>query len=271
MAPRPQDDALALLEQRNRVRRADGTVDRQLDAELRRRMATVFSRDRLRLRTLSSGDDEAVLAQVIEHDAVHPVQGHDDLLRRLAEDRRILALEHEAIPDRLLVLVEVALCVGIDVDMPTILRGAVISPEVARTAIFYSINRCQPGVAGLDVPAELLRRAVPTLHSGLPALEVFSTLSPIPSLRRHVRESRPGLAAVLDRGWASASREVRSELGDAAREVVEPAPGGRVPDPVARFHLGNAAHLVALRWGADPSPRGVERSWGLMANYQYAR
>jgi malonyl-CoA decarboxylase len=266
---RSRDDALSLLEQRNQVRAERGTVDRLLDAELRERMALLFAPDRLALRTLRPGDDAAVLDQVVQHDAVHPVQGPDDLLRRLADDRRILALEHEAIADRLLVFVEVALCPSLEVDMPEILEGPVTTAQRPGAAILYSINRCEPGVAGLDVPAELLRRTIPALEAEHPSLEVFSTLSPIPSLRRHVRESRPELAAELDGDWVSPPESVRDQLNDAAGELVEPGPGGRVPDPVARFHLANGARLVALRWGADPSPRGVERSWGLMANYQY--
>jgi malonyl-CoA decarboxylase len=265
-----RDEALSLLEQRNQARAERGTVDRLLDAELRERMAVLFAPDRLTLRTLQPGDDAAVLDQVVEHDAVHPVQGPDDLLRRLADDRRILALEHEAIADRLLVFVEVALGHGLEADMPTILHGPVASSGGADTAVFYSINRCEPGLAGLHVPAELLRRAIPALEAEHPSLRVFSTLSPIPSLRRRVRESRPELAAELDRDWESPPDSVRQQLSDAAGELIGAVAGGRVPDPVARFHLANGARLVALRWGADPSPRGVERSWGLMANYQYA-
>ena len=270
MTPRRRDDALSLLEQRNELRAGGTTVDRRVDAELRDRMAVLFAPDQLSLRTLRSGDDAPVLDQVVEHDTVHPVRDHDDLVRRLADDRRILALEHATIPDRLLVFVEVALCPSLDVDMPGILGGPVTNPQGAGAAIFYSINRCEPGVAGLDVPAELVRRAIPALEGEHPSLEVFSTLSPIPSLRRHVSESRPGLAAELDRDWVSPPESIRDQASDAAGELVGVVSGGRVRDPVARFHLANGARLVALRWGADPSPRGVERSWGLMANYQYA-
>ena len=40
-------------------------------------------------------------------------------------------------------------------------------------------------------------------------------------------------------------------------------------DPVARFHLANGASLERLNWMADKSPAGLQRSFGLMANYLY--
>ena len=45
---------------------------------------------------------------------------------------------------------------------------------------------------------------------------------------------------------------------------------GKEPlDPVARFHLANGASLERLNWMADPSNMGIQRSFGLMANYLY--
>ncbi|NCZ30540.1 MAG: malonyl-CoA decarboxylase, partial [Betaproteobacteria bacterium] len=40
-------------------------------------------------------------------------------------------------------------------------------------------------------------------------------------------------------------------------------------DPVARFHLGNGARIERLNWLADPSPKGLKQSYGLMINYLY--
>jgi hypothetical protein len=34
--------------------------------------------------------------------------------------------------------------------------------------------------------------------------------------------------------------------------------------------MGNGARLLRVLPGADPSPQGMERSWGVMANYRYA-
>ena len=45
--------------------------------------------------------------------------------------------------------------------------------------------------------------------------------------------------------------------------------GGAPADPVAAFHLRNGARLLALRWGANPSARGLRESAGMMVNYSY--
>jgi malonyl-CoA decarboxylase len=33
--------------------------------------------------------------------------------------------------------------------------------------------------------------------------------------------------------------------------------------------LGNGARVERLNWGADPSPKGLKQSYGLMVNYLY--
>jgi malonyl-CoA decarboxylase len=45
--------------------------------------------------------------------------------------------------------------------------------------------------------------------------------------------------------------------------------GEQVLDPVARFHLGNGARIERINWFADPSPKGLKQSHGLMVNYMY--
>jgi malonyl-CoA decarboxylase len=49
----------------------------------------------------------------------------------------------------------------------------------------------------------------------------------------------------------------------------EPRPGTHVLDSVARFHLGNGARLERINWNADPSPKGLAQSYGMMVNYVY--
>ncbi|MDE0713402.1 MAG: malonyl-CoA decarboxylase family protein, partial [Gammaproteobacteria bacterium] len=56
----------------------------------------------------------------------------------------------------------------------------------------------------------------------------------------------------------------------AARYLLEAKlPDGKPLDPVARFHLKNGARLERLNADADPSPKGLEQSLGLMVNYVY--
>ena len=57
----------------------------------------------------------------------------------------------------------------------------------------------------------------------------------------------------------------------AARYLLEAKRGDGAPrDAVARFHLGNGATIERLDWLADPTPRGLEQSFGIMVNYRYA-
>jgi len=39
---------------------------------------------------------------------------------------------------------------------------------------------------------------------------------------------------------------------------------------LANFHLKNGAVLWRINWDADPSPRGLSNSCGIMVNYRYA-
>ena len=54
-----------------------------------------------------------VLEKLIHYEAVHAIDGWDDLRRRLAQDRRCFAFFHPALPDEPLIFVEVALVRGI--------------------------------------------------------------------------------------------------------------------------------------------------------------
>ena len=45
--------------------------------------------------------------------------------------------------------------------------------------------------------------------------------------------------------------------------------GPKLRDPVAQFHLGNGATLERINAEADLSARGLEQSFGFMANYRY--
>ena len=44
---------------------------------------------------------------------------------------------------------------------------------------------------------------------------------------------------------------------------------GHAIDTVAHFHLQNGASIWRLNWMGDVSPKGIQRSYGLMVNYHY--
>ena len=104
---------------------------------------------------------------------------------------------------------------------------------------------------------------------------------PVPGLRAwakrelHVAQA-PDQAALapLFTTLADATRAPPAELretleGLAAWYLTRAWENGQACDPVARFHLGNGARLERINWSADPSPRGVAQSIGLMVNYVY--
>ena len=62
-----------------------------------------------RLRRVDWNSPAQLLEQIIRHEAVHEIDGWDDLRRRLQPDRRCFAFFHPQLPDEPLIFVEVAL------------------------------------------------------------------------------------------------------------------------------------------------------------------
>ena len=71
---------------------------RLLDADLRHLFASWFNRGFLELRRIDWQTPAAVLEKLIRYEAVHEIQGWDDLRRRLAADRRCFGFFHPALP-----------------------------------------------------------------------------------------------------------------------------------------------------------------------------
>jgi malonyl-CoA decarboxylase len=145
--------------------------------------------------------------------------------------------------------------------------GAVLDPDAptddptsADTAAFYSIWNVEPGLVGLPGGRRLLVGAVHALRAELPSLQTFVTLSPIPGFRRWIEASD---------GDDGDHPDSRSLLTACARYLTTLRDDGRPLDAVARFHLRNGARLLSIAVDADRSTRGLERSYGLMANYRY--
>ena len=84
-----------------------------LDADLLHLLASWFNRGFLELRRIDWNTPAAVLDKLITYEAVHEIQGWDDLRRRLAPDRRCFGFFHPALPGEPLIFVEVALVTGL--------------------------------------------------------------------------------------------------------------------------------------------------------------
>jgi malonyl-CoA decarboxylase len=250
-----------------------------------------FNRGFLVLRRIGWSTPADILERIIRYEAVHEIQGWDDLRRRLQpSDRRCYGFFHPSLVDEPLIFVQVALTREMPASIQALLAEdrAVLPAEQATTAVFYSISNCQIGLRGVSFGNFLIKQVVEELSRDLPGLRTFVTLSPAPGfagwLKRVAADPRSagldGLdtaslrAALDDPGWhrdAAAVERLRPKLLPlaAAYFLRAKGPSGKPLDPVARFHLGNGARLERLNWPGDVSPKGLREAAGLMVNYLY--
>ena len=229
------------------------------DSDLRHLIASWFNRGFLELRRIDWNAPASVLEKLIQYEAVHEIQGWDDLRRRLAPDRRCFAFFHPSLPGDPLIFVEVALVRGLAGAIAPLLAPESGVPEAADTAIFYSISNCQDGLRGISFGNFLIKQVVEVLKQEMPHLRIFSTLSPMPGFRRWLerRADAP----------ADPAHDEAATIGLAALYLTNPGP--KASDPVARFHLGNGARLERINWMGNPAQRGMAESYGVMVNYLY--
>jgi malonyl-CoA decarboxylase len=261
-----------------------------VDADFAHLFGSWFNRGFLVLKPISWSTPADILEKIIRYEAVHQIGGWDELRRRLApEDRRCFAFFHPQLIDDPLIFVEVALTREIPSAIGDVLREdrAPIRAGEATTAVFYSISNCQEGLRGISFGNFLIKQVVEDLRRELPRLDRFVTLSPAPGFaewlgrERHAEASsaladadRAVLAMLDEPGWADddeAAAVMQPVLTNAAAWYFLRArtADGRVPDPVARFHLGNGARLERINVLADRSPRAMSQAHGLMVNYLY--
>ncbi|MBP2561622.1 malonyl-CoA decarboxylase [Neorhizobium galegae] len=249
-----------------------------------------FNRGFLMLRSIDWTTPANILEALIRYEAVHDIDGWDDLRRRLAPaDRRCFGFFHPQLEDEPLIFVEVALTDHLPASVDALLARDRQPLEVqqATTAVFYSISNCQRGLAGISLGNFLIKQVVNDLKRDLPRLENFVTLSPIPGFGAWLRgesrvtdseeisQEKQRLIARLEGDWASAGEHEldqvrRAMLPLGAHYLLNVRRGnGRPVDPVARFHLGNGAQAERLNFLGDRSPKGMRQSYGLMVNYRY--
>lgn len=234
---------------------------RPVERDLRHLLSSWFNRGFLELRQLDWQTPAHVLEKLIEYEAVHEIQGWDDLRRRLAPDRRSFGFFHPSLPDEPIIFVEVALTEGMASSIQTLLttEPEAVSPDID-TAIFYSITNCQRGLAGISFGSFLIKQVTKRLQTELDQLITFATLSPV-----------PGFAAWLSEHEPSTNTSDQTELEAACARYLLCARRGPLPlDAVARFHLRNGARLERLNWQGDTSDKGMAESHGMLVNYRYS-
>ena len=274
----------------------------QLDADLRKLLASWFDVGFLKLRRIVWDTPASVLERIKDNEAVHEIRSWEDLKNRVDADRRCYAFFHPNMEDEPLIFVEVALVKGMSASVQSLLdpSAPLGNPDHADCAIFYSISKCQRGLEGVSFGSFLIKRVATDLASDLPNLKTFATLSPLPDFRRWLKghiergsrgvlgdsDSRAltrlagsttglgGLGTLLDRpGWheddavSTVLRPILIHL--AVRYLTRARRHGHAFDRVAHFHLTNGARVERLNWLADTSERGLQDSAGLMVNYRY--
>lgn len=245
-----------------------------LDVEMEYMFSTWFDVGFLELRRISWDSPASLVEKLIKYEAVHDIRSWGDVKNRLDSDRRCYGFFHPRLPGEPLIFVEVALINEIAPSITPLLDEAAAPADLDRatTAIFYSISNTQAGLRGVSFGDSLIKRVVECLHEEFPRLKTFATLSPIPGLRAWLGKHAP---AELLQAWEAApdlaeKSPPRVALKQwAARYLAQELQDGKPLDAVARFHLGNGARVERLNWAADPSPKGLKQSYGLMVNYLY--
>ena len=260
-----------------------------VEADFFHLLSSWFNPGFLEMQQVDWNSPAQLLEKIIQHEAVHAIDGWDDLRRRLQPDRRCFAFFHPQLPGEPLIFVEIALVPEMPAAIAPLIEKAALPVESKqfKVATFYSISNCQPGLRGVSLGNFLIKRVAERLHAEFPSIRRFCTLSPIPGFVRWLdqvdseadefKSVREKLQAALskvnrDKGSVDPQTASRSEreallvLASIFLRFVSPAPAG---DPVAKFHLGNGARLQRVNWAGDLSKNGVRQSLGMMVNYLY--
>ena len=154
-----------------------------VDFDMRHLLSSWFNPGFLKMHRVDWKSPAEVLEKLIQHEAVHAIDGWDDLRRRLQPDRRCFAFFHPQLPNEPLIFVEVALLPEIPaVIAPLVDKKAETVHQASqyKVAAFYSISNCEPGLRGVSMGNFLIKRVAEQLHAEFPSIKTFVTLSPIP-------------------------------------------------------------------------------------------
>jgi malonyl-CoA decarboxylase len=282
-----------LLEQMRTIKQQNRLI--AVDSDLEHLLGSWFNPGFLTLAKVDWNSPAMLLEKIIHHEAVHEIDGWNDLRRRLQPDRRLFVFFHPVWLNEPLIFVEVALVKNMPSAIGPLLDRN-LSPEVNenqyKIATFYSISNCQPGLKGVNLGNFLIKRVAEELKKEFPKLSTFCTLSPIPTFASWLMKTEPlqsdsvkalslkqlnlGIVALRQKSGGDLSKLEATEQDQkilqrlAAFYLMHTKSSNNVSsDPVARFHLNNGARLERVNVTADLSKKGLKQSCGAMVNYLY--
>ena len=237
-----------------------------INADLVHLLSSWFNRGFLELRRIDWRTPPVILEKLMQHEAVHPIEGWDDLRRRLQADRRCFAFFHPALPDEPLIFVQVALTRGVPGSIQPLLSidAPLADLSAVNTATFYSISNCQDGLRNISFGAFLLKQVIHELEQEELGVRRLVTLSPIPGFHSWLAKQAPSL---VENGIGKGDQRILTLW--CARYLTATTASRRAIDPVAHFHLSNGASIEQIHWMADTSTKGIGQSLGFMVNYRY--
>lgn len=163
------------------IQRRDNIDLKPVDRELSALFDSWFQNNFLSLEEVTAASPYRLIRYLKDHELVHPMTQLEEMGRRLGTDRRCFALFHRVMPDVPIVFIEVALTRGLTRNIDDIILSKPLIPEKdANTAVFYSINNTQDGLAGIGLGNVLIFLVVDRIRQNLPQIENFATLSPLP-------------------------------------------------------------------------------------------
>lgn len=169
------------------IQRFSETNLRPLDADIVLLFEVWFQDGFLYLEEITLDSSYRQIELIKNSDLVHPMTTIEEMGQRLGDDRRCFALYHRLMPYEPIIFIEVALTRGIVGNISDIIETEQLRTEKGEsdTAIFYSINNTQNGLAGLGLGRLLIGEVVEYLRKDNAHIKHFATLSPITGFWDH--------------------------------------------------------------------------------------
>ena len=220
-----------------------------LDSDITFLLEMWFQEGFLYLEEITLNSSYRQIELIKDRDMVHPMAGIEEMGQRLGIDRRCFALYHRLLPYEPIIFIEVALTEGLARNMSEVMARAGDESGDLRvdTAIFYSINNTQIGLAGLGLGKMLIGKVVDYVREEDERIKNFATLSPLPRFwNGYLRPLLEGTGEEFD---LKPSDILPLFSKRAAVRIVERSGGGEVS--ADRFNEALLSTLADEAWPRD--------------------